>query len=172
MSLKWCPWYGRSSKRRTDASAHSDLHNNLPPLKPHNIKPANCVHVICIPSANIPLQKGDLKARILAAAAACTTSATAITARALAENPDAATAMAVALERIKKTTTTILTSRGIPPNTPTANSIWAAVLEEAACEAGVIAGRPDEPEFASQEAARYERSVVNGVADEIAIASR
>lgn len=106
---------------------------------------------------------------IVAATLACTLSSTAITARALAENPESAIAMANALERIKTTVTTVLTARGIPSNSPTAATIWAAALGSSTRKAREIADRLDEPDLASQEAARLEGLLASGGADAIAI---
>lgn len=100
---------------------------------------------------------------------ACTLSSAAITARALAENPESAIAMANALQRIKTTVTTVLTARGIPPNSATAATIWAAVLDSSIRKAREVVDRLDEPDLASQEAARLEGLLASGGADAIAI---
>lgn len=106
---------------------------------------------------------------ITGATIACTLSSSAITARALAESPDAAGAMANALELIQKTITTIFAARGIPSSSPIAAEIWAAVLSSSARKARVIANRRDELDLASQEAARLERLLASGKADALAI---
>lgn len=106
---------------------------------------------------------------ISTATLACTLSSAAITARALAENPQSAIAMANALELIKTTVTTVLTARGIPSNSQTAATIWAAVLGSSTRKAREVADRLDEPDLASQEAARLEGLLASGGADAIAI---
>lgn len=104
-----------------------------------------------------------------AATSTCRLSAAAITARALAENPEPAVAMANALQLIEKTTTTVLTARGIPTESPAAAAIRALVLDAATRKAREIADTPDEPDLASREAARLERSLATGAADAHAV---
>lgn len=157
MLRKYCPWFRRTSKRRGNVSA--DMKSTPPPyVKAQDQDPIAISHIA-------PHQD----AIIGAATITCTLSSAAITARALAENPESAIAMANALQRIKKTVTTVLTARGIPSNSPTAATIWAAALGSSARKARELADRLDEPDLASQEAARLEGLLASGGADALAI---
>lgn len=175
MLRKYCPWFRRTSKRRGNVSA--DMKNTPPPY-------VQAQHQDQVPLTNPspptdPILLTDpitishiaphQDAIIATATLACTLSSAAITARALAENPDSAIAMANALQRIKTTVTTVLAARGIPSNSPTAATIWAAVLGSSTCKARDVADRLDEPDLASQEAARLEGFLASGGADAIAI---
>lgn len=163
MLRKYCPWFRRTSKRRGNVSA--DMKNTPPPyVKAQNQDPIPLTDPITISHIG-PHQD----AVTVTATLACTLSSAAITARALAENPESAIAMANALQRIKTTVTTVLTARGIPSNSPTAATIWAAVLGSSTRKAREVADRLDEPDLASQEAARLEGLLASGGADAIAI---
>lgn len=175
MLRKYCPWFRRTSKRRGNVSA--DMENTPPPY----VKAQN---QDAVPLTN-PMAPTDLilltdpitishiaphpDAIIGAATLACTLSSAAITARALAENPESAVAITHALQRIEKTVTTVLAARGIPSNSPTTVTIWAAVLGSTTRKAREVADRLDEPDLASQEAARLEGLLASGGADAIAI---
>ncbi|KAG8159746.1 hypothetical protein KVR01_010383 [Diaporthe batatas] len=90
---------------------------------------------------------------IRGATTVCELSSRAITARALAKNPDsAAAAMANALEEIRTTTTTFLAARGIASTSSTGAYILDCVLHDSALEARRIADHRDEPDFAGREA--------------------
>ncbi|KAJ0115772.1 hypothetical protein J7T55_010595 [Diaporthe amygdali] len=176
MLRKYCPWFRRTSKRRGNVSA--DMKNTPPPyVKAQNQDPVPLINPLPPTDPVLLLTDPITISRIAphqdaiigGATLACTLSSAAITARALAENPESAIAMANALQRIKTTVTTVLTARGIPSNSPTAATIWAAFLGSSIRKARDVADRLDEPDLASQEAARLEGLLASGGADAIAI---
>lgn len=175
MLRKYCPWFRRTSKRSGNVSA--DMKNTPPPyVEAQNQDPVSLTNPLP-PTDPTPLTDSITISHIaphqdaitVTATITCTLSSAAITARALAENPESAIAMANALERIKTTVITVLAARGIPSNSPTAAKIWAAVLDSSTRKSREVADRLDEPDLASQEAARLEGLLASGGADAIAI---
>lgn len=95
-------------------------------------------------------------------------SARAITARAIAEGPDAARAMDKALRRIHNTVPKIIQAYGVENDHRLVAYIWAATISGSADIAREIA-QSTKPSYAIDMARRTEANMTNGFADEVGI---
>lgn len=118
-----------------------------------------------IPRVLTPLAQRD---PTLAAGYYASLSARAITARAIAEGPDAARAMDKALRRIHNTVPKIMQAYGVENDHRLVAYIWAAAISTSADTAREIA-QSTKPSYAIDMARRTEANMANGFADEGAL---
>lgn len=118
-----------------------------------------------IPRVFTPLAQRD--PTIAAGYYACY-SARSITARAIAEGPDAARAVDKALRRIHNTVPKIIQAYGVENDHRLVASIWASTISFAADTAREIA-QSSKPSYAIDVARRTEANMTNGFVDEVGL---
>ncbi|KAK7719949.1 hypothetical protein SLS64_002130 [Diaporthe eres] len=154
-------WFTRKSKRRDTSDAvsaqtgsdlnHADLEYPLPTYD--SLGP--------IPRVLTPLAQRD---PAIAAGYNASQSASAITARAIAEGPGVARAMDRALRRIHNTVPKVIQAYGVEHDHGLVAFIWAAAISASADTARIIAQSPN-PSFAINLARRLEHELANGSFD-------
>lgn len=158
-------WFTRKSKRRNTSDAvsaqtgsnlnHADLEYSLPTYD--SLGP--------IPRVLTPLAQRD---PTIAAGYNASQSASAITARAIAEGPGVARAMDRALRRIHNTVPKIIQAYGVEHDHRLVAFIWAAAISASADTARIIAQSPN-PSYAINLARNTEAGLANGSADALAL---
>lgn len=156
-------WFGRKSKCRDTSDSvsaqkgsnlnHADLEYSLPTYD--SLGP--------IPRVLTPLAHRD---PTITAGYNATQSASAITARAIAEGPDVASAMDKALRRIHNTVPKIMQAYGVEHDHRLVAFMWAAAISASADTARNIAQSPS-PSYAIDFARRLEFELVNGSFDAV-----
>lgn len=158
-------WFRRKSRRSVTSEAtsdqtgpnmnHTDTKASLPTYD--SLGP--------IPRVFTPLAQRD---PTIAAGYYAGLSARAITARAIAEGPDAARAMDKALRRIHNTVPKIIQAYGVENDHRLVAYIWAATISASADIAREIA-QSSKPSYAIGVARRTEANMTNGFADEVGL---
>lgn len=158
-------WFRRTSKRRDTSDAISVYTNPSVNYTDPKASPPTCDSLGPIPRALTPLAQRE------PAAAACyhaNLSASAITARAIAEGPDAASAMDKGLRRIRTAVPEVIRSCGLEHDHRLVDFIWAAAISASADAARIIAQSPN-PSCAIDLARNTEAGLANGSADALAL---